>query len=174
MNMTQFEGVSLLGRISYAIMCAENYLTAIHPDRDWRPLFELLWSICDEGTFWDEWASEVLEVLPECLFEFPTFEQSDFDHLDEASYDTMVSLLKDHDDGTDSLLEGIRDMEEAYAYTEIDGIGKESLDILEGIVEVLEKAGVQLPDPKAVAFSSFKECGGRGDSFDFHFLSTVL
>ena len=74
----------------------------------------------------------------------------------------MASLLKDHDDRTDALFEGIRDMEEAYAYTVIDCIGKESLDILEGIVEVLEKAGVQLPDPKAVAFSSFKECGGRG------------
>lgn len=174
MNMKQFEGVSLLGRISYAIMCAENYLTAIHPNRDWRPLFELLWSICDEGTFWDEWASKVLEVIPECLFEFPAFEQSDFDHLDEASYNTMKSLLKDHDTGTDALLEGIRDMEEAYAYTEIDGVGEESLDILGDVVEVLEKAGVQLPDPKAVAFSSFEECGGRGDSFDCRPLSTVL
>lgn len=174
MKMEQFEGVSLLGRISYAIMCAENYLIAIHPDRDWRPLFKLLWSICNEGTFWDEWASEVLEVLPEYLFEFPTFEQSDFDHLDETTYNTMKSLLKDHDAGTDALLEGIRDMEEAYAYTEVDGIGKESLDILEGIIEVLEKAEVQLPDPKEVAFSSFEECNGRGNSFDSHFLSIVL
>ncbi len=64
----------------------------------------------------------------------------------------MKSLLYDHDAGTDALLEGIRDMEEAYAYTEIDGIGEESLEILGGIVEVLEGAAVPLPDPKAVAF----------------------
>ena len=30
MKIEQFEGVSLLGRISYAIMCAENYLSLIH------------------------------------------------------------------------------------------------------------------------------------------------
>ena len=174
MDMKQFEEISLLGRIGYAIMCAEAYLTAIHPSRDWRPLFEMLWSICDKGTFWDEWASEILEILPECLFEFPSFEQSDFSHLDEKDYEIMKSLLSDYDSGTDILLEGIRNMEEAYAYTEIDGIGEESLDILEDIVEVLEKAAVPLPDPKAVAFSSFEECGGRGEPFDYHLLSAVL
>ncbi len=159
MNMKQFEGISLLGRISYAIMCAERYLTTIHPDRNWRPLFELLWSICDEGTFWDEWASKVLDVVPEYLFEFPTFEESDFDHLDKGGYETMKSLLVDHDAGTDALLEGIVDMEEAYAYTEIGGVGEESLDILGSVIKVLEDAGILLPDPRAVAFSSFEECG---------------
>ena len=174
MNIKQFEGISLLGRISYAIMCAETYLTTIHPNRDWRPLFGLLWSICDEATYWDEWASKVLEVVPEYLFEFPSFEESDFDHLDEESYNTMRSLLSDYDAGTDTLLEGIVDMEEAYAYTEIGGIGEESLDILESVVKVLEDSGMPLPDPQAVAFSSFKECGGRGSSFDFRPLSIVL
>ena len=174
MDMKQFEGISLLGRISYAIMCAESYFTVTHPDRDWRPLFELLWSICDEGVFWDEWADRVLEVIPEYLFEFPSFEQSDFSYLDENVYNAMRSLLHDHDAGADTLLEGIRDMEEAYAYTEIDGIGEESLDILGGIVEVLEGATVPLPDPKAVAFSSFEECGGRGNSFDCRGLSKGL
>lgn len=174
MNMRQFEGISLLGRISYAIMCAERYLTALHPDRDWRPLFELLWSICDEGTFWDEWSSKVLDVVPEYLFEFSSFEESDFDYLDKEGYETMKSLLVDHDAGTDVLLEGIVDMEEAYAYTEVSGIGEESLDILGSVVKVLEDARIPLPNPQAVAFSSFEECGGRGNSFDCHPLSIVL
>lgn len=174
MNVKQFEDISLLGRISYAIMCAEAYLTTAHPDRNWRPLFSLLWSICDEDTFWDEWTSEVLEVVPEYLFEFPSFGESSFDYLDEEGYNIMKSLLVDHDAGTDTLLEGIVEMEEAYAYTEIAGIGEESLDILARIVEVLEDAGIPLPDPQVVAFSSFEECGGRGNSFDCRPLSIVL
>lgn len=174
MIMKQFEGISLLGRISYAIMCAEKYLTTIHPDRNWRPLFELLWSICKEETFWDEWASKVIEVVPKYLFEFPTFEESDFEYLDKEGYETMKTLLIDHDAGTDTLLEGIVDMEEAYAYTEISGIGEESLDILGSIIKVLKDGEIPLPDPQVVAFSSFKECNGRGNSFDCRPLSIVL
>lgn len=174
MNLKQFEGISLLGRISYAIMCMEIYLTSIHPDRDWRPLFKILWSICNEETYWDEWASEVLEVVPEYLFEFPSFEESDFRYLDEESYRAMKSLLSDHDAGTDILIEGILDMEEAYSYTEITRVGEESLRILQSITDVLEDAGIPLPDPQEVAFSSFEELEGRGNSFDYRLLSKIL
>lgn len=89
---------------------------------DGAHISNLRWSIWTKAPSGTNGPSKVVEVLPECLFEFPTFEQSDFDHLDKASYNTMVSLLKDLDDRTDALLEGILDMEEAYAYTVIDGV----------------------------------------------------
>ena len=137
MNDNIFRYVSLRGRISYVIMCAENYALATWPGRDWAPLFEKLWSIDLPDTLFDEWAQQVVELIPEFLFEFENYESSDFECLSEEGYDRFCALECDTDEAWNKLLNIIFDMEEAYAFTSIDGVGFESLKFLDEAESIL-------------------------------------
>lgn len=65
--MVDFKMISIRGRIAYGIMCAESYALSKHPERDWRPLFRVLWGISQDDVYWDEWASDVIDRLPEVV-----------------------------------------------------------------------------------------------------------
>lgn len=72
------------------------------------------------------------------------------------------------------MLRNIIDMEEIYAYSSIPGTGKESIGLLNKVIEVLESENIELPEPRTVAFSSFSEFNGRGESFSGKNLSLVV
>jgi len=94
-NQTKaLEGVSMNGRMAYAIMCLESYVLAKYPDRDWKAVFEKLWEATGD-VYWDTWSCWVNDMLPECLFEFPSYQESDFSKLDEKTYDKLCNLTRD-------------------------------------------------------------------------------
>lgn len=67
----------LRGRIAYGIMCAENYVLAIHPERDWKSVFAELWRITGE-VMWDDWADRVADLLPEYIHEGDPYDKDEF------------------------------------------------------------------------------------------------
>ena len=171
--MFDFNNISLRGRIAYGIMCAENYVLQLHPERDWRPVFEVLWGIADE-MYWDDWASDVIEILPEYISDSIQFDPDDFEKLDEEGYKHYCMLYRDMPASWAAIMREIVDMEEMYAFTTIPGTGSESIDSLKRIDALMEGEGVSTPNPKAVAFSLFSQNNGRGDPFDAKKLSKVI
>lgn len=172
-EIKQFKNISLVGRIAYGILCAENYANKIYHDKNWSPLFELIWSITN-STSWDDWADKYIEVIPEYLFEFDSYEDSNFEYLTQADYETFSSLQKNTSADWNNILKKIYEIEELYAYSTIPNYGKNSIVIIEEIASILIKASVPLPDIKKVSFSKFNERDGWGNPFDGTKLSTFL
>ncbi len=166
--------------MAYAILCVEQYLKTKYPDKDWSRLSERMWPVTNMS--WDEWAEEFMEIIPQYLFENDTYEESDFEFLEEADYEEFTGLFKDisdrlYDDEHDRvnyLLLSLYKLEEVYAYTEIPGNGEESLKIIDKMCEILTQEDVILPKIETVSFSSFTERNGWGNRFDGTGISLIL
>ena len=174
MDMSIFNNISWRGRVAYAIMCLEKYLTTNDSNKDWSPLSKKLWAVTDGKMFLDEWSDHIVDLLPECFFAFKNYASSDFTYLTEEEYNTFKILYEGLGEDFSQLLEFIHEMEEVYAYTVIDDNGEKSAEVLEDIVKILEKNNISLPDPNIVSFSRFDEKEGRGEPFDGTKLSIVL
>ncbi len=162
-----FKDVSLLGRISFGIMCAEKYAIKIAPNKKWAPFFERLWSVTTDETYWDVWADQVIELLPECLFDSDEYSPTDFEYLTESEFWEIRKLYSGMPTDWNTLLKRIHDIEDIYAYTTIPGKGVLSLNYLQEIVDILKNNEIDLPDWQKISFSRFSECNGRGNSFDY-------
>ena len=79
--------ISIRGRVAYLILCFEQYVTVQYPDRDWKSVDDMMWKICDDSDFIDNSAYRYMEIIPEYLYEFDTYEELDFDYLSEADYE---------------------------------------------------------------------------------------
>lgn len=174
MDINIFRNISWCGRVAYAIMCLEQYLIMKQPSKDWTPLLKKLWAVTDGKMFLDEWSSRIIDILPECFFEFKDYASSDFTYLTEEEYNTFKKLYEGLDEDFSQLMEKIHEMEEVYAYTVIDDNGEKCAEVLEEIINILEKNNIPLPDYNLVAFSKFEENEGRGETFDGTKLSIVL
>lgn len=168
-----FEDISLRGRIAYGIMCAENYVLAIHPERDWKSVFAELWRITGE-VMWDDWADRVADLLLEYVHEGDSYDKDEFSWIGKEGFEELKTLYEDMPEGWSTIVRDIFDMEEEYAYTSIPGRGSESIGMLEEIMAILKAECVELPDPKSVAFSRFDERRGRDNYFDGTPLSRIL
>lgn len=176
MEMKFFKDISLRGRVAYAILCAEKYFTTVYPNKNWKIIFEICWHFTDGSMYLDTWADSMCDILPECLLEFDGYNRPDgpYEYITEEQYNTIKNLYAGINDDVNTILNAIRDMEEEYAYTVIEGYGKGSIDILSSIVKMLEDKKIELPDPQLVAFSKFNERKGWGEPFDGTKLSIVL
>lgn len=174
MDIKIFSNISWRGRVAYAIMCLEKYLVTKEPNKDWTPLSKKLWTITGGKMFLDEWSDRVIDILPKCLLEFKDFASSDFTYLTEEEYNTFKNLYEGLGEDFSQLMEKIHEMEEVYAYTVIDDNGEKCAEILEEIIQILEKNSIFLPDYNLVTFSKFEEKEGRGEPFDGTKLSIVL
>ena len=174
MNINIFSNISWRGRVAYAIMCLEKYLTIKEPNKDWTPLSKILWSITDDKMLLNEWSDRVIDILPECLLSFNDFASADFTCLTEEEYNTFKTLYKGSKADFSKLMGYVHEMEEVYAYTVIDDDGEKCSEVLDDIIKILEKNNIPLPDYNVVAFSKFSEKEGRGNPFDGTKLSIIL
>lgn len=170
--MIDFKTISIRGRIAYGIMCAERYALAHCPQRDWRPVFEVLWYI-SKDVYWDDWSSRVIDILPEYVSHDIPYDPDDFESLDERAYETLCDLYDGMSPVWSAIMSNIVGMEQEYAYTTIPGCGLESISMLEEIVSLLEAEGIEAPDPGLVEPMRF-EGDGRGGPFDARSLSLIL
>lgn len=168
-----FKDISVRGRIAYGTMCAENYILAKRPEQNWSPVFKRIWSFSD-AEYWDDWHDTMVDILPECLLEFPDFASSDFEVLAEQDYEEIKPLYEAMPEHWGDILNSIFAMEEAYAYSTITGSGKESIVALENIIRILESEGIDLPNIDTVSFSLFSEEKGWGMRFDCKPLSKII
>lgn len=172
MTNTSFSAISMNGRAAYAVMCAERYALAKYPDKDWNPLFTWMWK-CTSDHF-DEWYYRFMEILPEYLYEFDNYKDSQFDYLSEEDYKYYTEFFHDIDKNMEELLVIPTKIAMVYAYEPIPGEGKESIKLVEKAVHILKSNAVEVPNPKQVAFSSFSEKNGWGESFEGTKLSVLL
>ena len=168
--MADFKTVSIRGRIAYGIMCAESYALAKHPERDWRPLFQVLWRISRHDVYWDDWASDVIDGLPETIL---SDDPRDREGMNQAVLDRFRVLYRGMPESFGRILSDILDIEEADAYTVVEGHGAAALESLQDLIDTMEEEGVDLPDPRAVSSMEF-EGDGRGSAFDAKPLSRIL
>ena len=63
--------------MAYSILCVGEVLVAKYPDDDWSVLSKEM--LKATSTYWDEWGNRFIEIIPEYLFEFDTYEESDFE-----------------------------------------------------------------------------------------------
>lgn len=165
MDREFFKGISIIGRETYAILCAERYLENMYPDKDWKPITNVMWEVVS-CTARDEWAYSFCDIIPEYLFEADNYELGGFDNMTKSQYDTYTSLLKDTDENVNVIFTALYDIVMDYAYTSISEYGEDTLEDLEAVCGCLEEKGIALPDKTLVAFSSFSECNGWGHPFE--------
>lgn len=167
-----FTNISMIGRFAYTVMCAERYAIAKYPKKDWKPLFAWLWKGTND--YFDEWYYRFMEILPEYLYEFDNYKDSDFDYLNEQDYNYYTKLLKDIDKNMEELLVIPGKIAMVYSYTSIPGKGKESINLVKESIEILENNDIEIPEITEVEFSSFDEKNGWGNTFDGTKLSIIL
>lgn len=126
-------------------MCAEEYLIVKYPKKSWNIVFEKYWEITNLR-YWDEWMDEVIEYIPEYLFEFDNYETSDFEYLKEEKYNELKNLYEDISSDVNTILKMVWNLANSHAYTSISWYGKESLDNLNAIILFLKNSNIKLPD----------------------------
>ena len=160
------------GRMAYAILCIEKYLLTEYPTENWFILSKLLWAATSK--YWDEWDNKFVEIIPQYLFEFDTYAESEFEELTEEEYNAFTALLKGKANTINHLLMKLQDLYEVYCYSSIPGNGSEASKIVLDICSILEQKGISLPDLKVVSFSAFSERDGWGNPFIGEELSLIL
>lgn len=148
-----FAHISMKGRAAYTVMCAERYALAKYPNKDWKPLFAWMWQVTSD--YFDEWYYRFMEILPENIYEFDSFKADAFDYLTEDQYYYYSKFLRDIDENMAELIKIPTDISMVYCYTSIPGKGKESIDLVNKAIKILEDNGIDLPDLKSVEFSQF-------------------
>jgi len=172
MKTSDFDNISMNGRMAYAILCIEKYLISEYPNEDWSELSRIMWGAT--SMYWDEWDDKFIEIIPQYLFEFKTYEEAAFEVITEEEYNSFVALLKDKSDIVNQLLMKLQELHEVYCYSSVPGSGKEASDIVLDVCSILEQAGIPLPDINIVSFSHFSEKDGWGNDFEGEPLSLVL
>lgn len=175
MRNNSFVNISLRGRMAFAIMCCERYLLYKYPEKNWEVLFKHLWEITSIELF-DEWLSQINEILPECLLEFSDYESSDFSILTKSEYEEFKNLYQGIKQDVNTIIKMIWNLINDIAYSEISDASnnKSNQKDMIKIIQILEKENIEIPDIKAVEFSSFTECDGNGNQFDGTNLSSIL
>lgn len=173
MKSIQLKNVSLIGRIAYAILCAEKYVLTKYPSKNWSIVFEQFWKVSSCEAL-DKWSWVIMEYIPKYLFEFQNYESSDFEYIDKETYNQLKDLYDNVDDNLNQILLATREIEEEYAYSNIPEYGKISLEYIDEILSILKKADVEPPEISLVEFSKFNERDGWGEPFDGTKLSIVL
>lgn len=158
---------------SYGIMCAENYLIHLYPDKNWNIVFNDFWKITNLE-LWDDWMNEVIEIIPEYLFEFKDYKSSDFEYLTEYKYNELKKVYDNTNTDVNIILKMVYDLANSHAYSSINGKGNESLLQLEKIINFLKSKNVQLPDIKKVQTHLFSERNGWGNPFNGRSLSKII
>lgn len=173
MSNYNFENISIVGRIAYGIMCAEEYLIHKYPDKDWMIVFRDFWEITGLE-LWDDWMYSVIEIIPECVFEFDDYASSDFEYLSEEKYNALKKVYENTNEDVNYVLKMVYDLANSHAYSSIKGNGEESLYRLEKIIDFIESNNIQAPDIKQVQSHLFSERNGWGNPFNGTKLSKTI
>ena len=173
MDSCKLKEVSLIGRIAYAIMCAEKFAIEKYPTKNWSMIFKPFWQVANFKAV-DEWAWLIMEYMPKYLFEFENFKDAEFEYIDESTFYKLRNIYEGVDDSLNQILLAIRAIEEEYAYSNIPGCGEISLEYLDEIITILKNNNIEPPDLDTVLFSKFSERNGWGNPFDGTKLSIIL
>ncbi len=158
--------------MAFLILCVEKYVIAKHPETDWSVLSEWMWKATSEP--WDEWDDRFMEIIPEFLFEFDSYDEAEFDNLTAEEYKTFTTLFSSRDKDLNALLLKLHELQQVYCYEAIPENGVAAINIVLEACKILEQNNIPLPEISSIAFSSFSEKNGWGEDFDGTNLSLIL
>lgn len=174
MNIDTFKKISLNGRVAYAIRCLENTILTLNYDvNKWKIVLEYLWEFTSIQ-YLDDWSGMIAEIIPDNLLEFKTYEEHDFEYLDEKNFEYLYSLYKNIDEKIDFIMTSIYNIGTSHAYSVIVEYGQKSLDELEKLIIYMIQNNIQLPDIKLFETFSIEENEGWGNKFDGRNISIIL
>lgn len=171
MNMEVFSDVSVMGKTAYAILCFEEYIKAKYPDADMMPVLELAWK--QTYNYIDQYAYKFVEIIPECLFEFNSY-NSEFEEISEEEFHMFRKILNNTDEDLNKLMLQISNTLRAYEGTRINDNGIQSSYHLQKVISILEKNNIPLPDTKKVLPYTSDKCDGWGEKVYPEGISTML
>lgn len=163
MNKTIFNNISIRGRIAFCIMCVENYMKSTYPTANFSVVSKLMWNIVGDSDYIDNSAYHFMEIIPEYLYEFDSFVDSDFEYISEIEYEACKDLLSPSDETLNLIMHRIYDIAMEYAYEAIPTAGKKTIDYLFDVINILEERHIPLPDIASVLSSTFDQHDGWGD-----------
>lgn len=165
--------LSIRGRITYLIMCFERFVVSKYPDRNWKPVSELMWKICDNSDYIDNSAYRYMEIVPEYLFEFDNFKDAEFDYLSEDEYQKFISIIPNDDPAIEIIMHSIYNVAMEYAYTGIPEYAPDTIPYIEATEKVIKENSLQLPDLTLLSQYTDVE-HWWGQPFDGRYLSIIL
>lgn len=176
-----FKYISLTGRLCYLFMCIEAYLVTCYPDRDWTPVAERCWQWT--SIYWDEGADVYGQVVPEYLFEFDNYEETNqraFDGtLSKKDYQTLVSLYADitNGDSEDEINQILRlpiDFANECESTNFCSADEPTLMIIYKMQQFLSLHNISFPNVCKISHLSMEQKNGWGDFMDSKYLSIII
>lgn len=174
MDKNDFKNISLNGRVAFSISCFENTLLTLNYNiNDWRIVLECLWEFTSIQ-YLDDWSDKVGEIIPDNLLEFKTYEEHDFEYLDEKSFEYLYNLYQNIDEKIDDVMTAIYNIGNSHAYSVIVEYGQKSLDELEILINYMTINNITLPDIKSFEKFSIEENRGWGNKFDGRSISRIL
>lgn len=172
--MEKFKNISFRGRVAYGISCFENSLIALKYDlNDWKIILNYLWEFTSIQ-YLDDWNDIVVELIPENLLEFKTYEEEEFERLSKDEFVFLYKIYQNVDESIEILLRGIYELGISHAYTVIEGYGESSLKSLERIIKFMIEKKFPLPSIDPFLSFTIEENRGWGNKFDGASLSKIL
>jgi len=173
MKKQDFKNISMTGRYAYILLCIEKLFVEKFPQKDFSKIFEFLWKGTEDAN-WDKMSEFVGDLSNDSLFESAIFDKDNFLVINEQDFKLYYNLLEDINDISNVCFSSLFDFLTVYENTSIPGLGKESIDSLFEIINLLKNHNVELPNIETISFSNFNERNGWGNHFDGSSLSIIL
>lgn len=173
---TIYDALSIRGRVAYAIMCFERYVTNKYPNKDMSAVANMMWKIIDDSDYIDNSAYRYMEIIPEYLFEANDFKTSEFEFMTEKEYDYFSAIIPtpDVDADLNTIMHLIYDIAMEYAYTVVELDASETKEYLKEISAILKDNSINLPEMKNIPKYEWDDTHGWGRPFDGRYLSIIL
>ncbi|MDO4633901.1 MAG: hypothetical protein Q4B01_08610 [Eubacteriales bacterium] len=167
--------LSIRGRVTYLIMCFETYVTAKYPERNWAPVSDRMWKICDDSDYIDNSAYRYMEIVPEYLYEFDNYKDAEFDYLTEDEYKQFISIIPSgsQDPDLEIIMHSIYNIAMECAYGSAIKYLPNTIPYIEAAEKCMKKASLPLPDLSRLAHLTDPE-HQWGEQFDGRYLSIIL
>lgn len=162
MYKKDFNRISIRGRIAFAIQCAKSYWDS-NIKKDFSPIYEKMLDILGNKYPIDEAANIYMEIIPEYLFEFNTYEESNFQYLSKNDYTLFCTLLNSAPEELNTIMKKIYDMVMSYAYTGIEPNAPMVTDRLFEIIHIMHNAKISLPPIEDYYKYDYSIADGWGD-----------
>ncbi len=162
MNKKDFEDISIRGRVAFGIVCLNTYVKTKYPDTDFSSVLDLACKITEDSDYIDNSVEVFMEIIPEYLYEFDNYEDSEFDYLSEETYNMFVSVIPKNDPDLNSLMHSIYDIAGEYCYSAIEPSAPATYPFLDSIIDIMKKHSLPLPDLNIFKKFTFSESDGWG------------
>ncbi|WP_108867402.1 hypothetical protein [Aquimarina aquimarini] len=158
---SEFNDISIRGRVAYAIMCLENAIKWYKKDNlDWSFLFQLLWSFM-KGNVAD-WHYPMAEATPRSILFDAEYSVKEMNYINREEYSKLTNLYNSSNEVIIFILNKLFEIGTRDLYSSISNNSLDTLEYLEDIIDIMNKNKIPLPEVKFFKKFSINENNGWG------------